>query len=59
MTATPASRGEVFVAALAAINEAREGQPPHAGGYVWKNSAELVWECDDNCPHPVHEVDQP
>ena len=27
----------------------------HEGDYVWRNSAELVWECEDDCPHPSHE----
>lgn len=30
----------------------------HLGSHVWKNGAELVWECADECPHPSHE-DQP
>lgn len=50
-------RGAVFVAALAAINESRSGQLPHLGGYVWRNRAELVWECADDCPHAIHEED--
>jgi hypothetical protein len=29
---------------------------PHEGRFVWKNQAELVWECADACPHPSHEV---
>lgn len=28
---------------------------PHQGRYVWRNGAELAWECDDDCPHPTHE----
>lgn len=27
----------------------------HLGSHVWKNGAELVWECDDACPHLSHE----
>ena len=28
----------------------------HSGGrFVWRNEAELVWECNDDCPHPSHE----
>lgn len=27
----------------------------HLGSHVWKNGAELVWECADACPHPTHE----
>lgn len=27
----------------------------HVGWFVWKNNAELVWECDDDCTHPSHE----
>ena len=49
-------RGAAFVGALAAINEARADQPPHHGGYVWRNGAEMVWECADDCPHPIHEA---
>ena len=30
----------------------------HQGGYQWRNTAELVWECADDCPHPSHR-DQP
>lgn len=30
----------------------------HVGSHVWKNGAELVWECADECPHPIHE-DEP
>ncbi len=52
-------RGAAFVAALAAINESRADQPPHIGRHVWRNGAELVWECDDNCPHRVHQEDGP
>lgn len=29
----------------------------HLGSHVWKNGAELVWECDDECPHPDHDDD--
>ena len=29
--------------------------PGHVGSFVWKNPAELVWECTDGCPHPFHE----
>ncbi len=31
------------------------GMGMHTGGYVWRNSAEQVWECDDDCPHPIHD----
>jgi hypothetical protein len=30
---------------------------PHDGEFVWKNAAELVWECSDDCSHPTHEED--
>lgn len=29
----------------------------HTGGYTWKNGAELVWECDDDCQHASHDED--
>lgn len=27
----------------------------HLGSFVWANTAELVWECHDTCPHPSHD----
>lgn len=27
----------------------------HRGRFVWHNGAELLWECNDDCPHPSHE----
>lgn len=33
--------------------------PVHVGGYVWKNGAELLWECAENCPHPDHDAEVP
>lgn len=29
----------------------------HAGGYVWRNGAEMEWECEEHCPHPDHDDD--
>jgi hypothetical protein len=29
----------------------------HLGSHVWRNGAELVWECADECPHPDHDDD--
>lgn len=35
------------------------GVPPldwgHKGGYVWKNAAEVVWECADDCSQASHD----
>lgn len=30
----------------------------HTGRFVWKNEAELVWVCDDVCPHPTHDQER-
>ena len=27
----------------------------HEGGYVWRNGAEMEWECAEFCPHPSHD----
>lgn len=27
----------------------------HLGAHVWKNEAELAWECADDCSHPAHD----
>lgn len=27
----------------------------HEGDFMWRNAAEMVWECADNCPHPNHD----
>ena len=40
---------------IAAYWEAVEAGTVHSGGYVWINSAEQRWECDEDCPHPIHE----
>lgn len=35
--------------------EEAHNPPKCRGSFVWKNGAELVWECADDCPHPSHE----
>lgn len=37
------------------IEKAHAGVVEHKGCFEWRNPAEQVWECDDDCPHPSHE----
>jgi hypothetical protein len=34
-----------------------EDHEVHAGGFVWRNGAEMEWECEEFCPHPSHDDD--
>ena len=37
------------------IDQDEQVLPNHLGSFIWRNGAEMVWECADACTHPSHD----